>query len=89
MFSVSVRAQESKPAKYGPDVVTKAEQILADAELRRSGKSIQSTGIATISRAISSLAREKRELRLVYQDWKSIADRLARVRQELQRLNAQ
>lgn len=89
LFPSPSTAQEAKSSKYGPEVVEKAEQILGGVELRRSGKAIQSTGTSTISRAISGLAREKRELRLVHQDWKSFADRLAAIRQELQRLNAQ
>lgn len=81
------KAQEAESPKYSPDVVAKADKILEGVGLRRSGKAIQSIGFPEISRAISGLAREKRELRLVHQDWQSVADRISNVRQELQRLN--
>ncbi len=92
LLSGRLPAQETESqqsSKYSPDVVAKADKILEDVGLRRSGKSVQSAGTSEISRAISGLAREKRELRLVYQDWKKMADRVVGVRQELQRLNAQ
>ncbi len=82
-------AQEPKSEKYSDDVVAKAEKFLADSGLRRSGKTIQSTGTSEISRAITGLAREKRELRLVAQEWQQVSDRLAAARRELERLNAQ
>jgi aspartyl protease family protein len=82
-------AQESESPRYSPEVVAKAEKALNEIGLRRSGKSIQSVGIPAVSRAISGLAREKRELRLVHQDWKKVADQLVSLGQEQQRLNAQ
>lgn len=62
---------------------------MEEAGLRRTGKSIQASNTANISRAISGLAREKRALRLVYQDWKKVGDRIAAIGRELQRLNLQ
>ncbi|MCG8650868.1 MAG: aspartyl protease family protein, partial [Pirellulales bacterium] len=82
-------AQDSTAKKYSPEVVAKAESILTKAELRRSGKTIQATNLAEISRAITSLAREKRQLRLVAQQWKKVSDQISAAKQEVRRLNAQ
>ena len=78
-----------KPRHYSPEVVAKADAILSDAGLKRSGKVIQSTETASVSRALGSLNRPMRELRLVYKDWKQAADRVTKIAQELKRLNAQ
>jgi clan AA aspartic protease (TIGR02281 family) len=75
--------------KYPPEVVAKAETVLQESGLRRSGKSIQSTETAAIGRAITNLARDRRELKLLRQNWTTVADRIAAVKQELRRLNAQ
>ena len=85
----SVTARDSAGEKYSPAVVKKAERILAEMELKRTGKSIQSTSNAEISRTISGLTRKKRELRLLQQDWTSVAEKIAALRQELNRLNNQ
>lgn len=85
LLSTDVTAQ--KP--YSDAVVTKAETILQEADLRRSGKVIQMTGNSSISRALSGLTKEKRELRLLRQDWQKVVDQLAAVRKELERLNTQ
>ena len=58
-------------------------------KLRRSGKSIQAIGSAEISRAISSLTRKKRELRVIHKEWKQVADQITALRLDLKRLNAQ
>jgi aspartyl protease family protein len=87
LFASPLRAQESESGKYSPEVVAKADKILEGVGLRRTGKSIQSKGMPAVSRAITSLTREKRELRLVYQDWKRVDDRLATIRRELQLSN--
>ena len=89
LLPTKLTAQDAESPKYSPEVVSKAEKILAGIELRRKGKTIQSTDTSEVSRAISGLGREKRKLRLVQQDWKQVANRLVDVRRELQRLNAQ
>jgi len=89
LFAGPLSGQESKTAKYGPKVVAKAEKILTDLELRRSGKSIQSTATVEISRTITKLTRKKRELKLVQQEWKRVAEKIAAIGQEQRRLNAQ
>jgi aspartyl protease family protein len=80
-------ATAQKP--YGDAVVAKADQILKEIELRRSGKVIQMTGNATITRALSSLTKEKRELRKLRDEWQQVVDQLTFVRNEIERLNVQ
>jgi clan AA aspartic protease (TIGR02281 family) len=84
-----LRAQDAGAAKYSPEVVAQAEEILKDVKLRRSGKTIQSSGTSDVSRGITGLAREKRKLRLVRQEWQEVVDRLDAIRRELERLNVQ
>lgn len=81
--------QVAKTEKYSPEVVEKAEKILESADLRRTGKQIQATGTTDITRAMSGLAREKRELRLLHRDWKVISQQMAAVGKEQQRLKNQ
>ncbi len=82
-------AQDTPTKKYSPEVVAKAEKVLQDSGLRRSGKTIQATGTSHISRAIASLTREKRELRLIDKEWKKTADQIKSLKQQVRRLNAQ
>ncbi len=89
LLVIPLTAEDAKPPKYGPKVVEKAEKILADLQLRRNGKSIQSTATNEISRTITGLTRKKRELRLVQQQWQGVADKIAAIGQELKRLNVQ
>lgn len=86
LLTLAASAQETA---YPPAVVAKAEKILADAGLRQSGKSIQSTETADVGRGISSLSRSKRELRLVYQDWAKLDQYITQLKAEKKRLNAQ
>lgn len=83
-------AQDSgESKKYSPEVVAKAEKILADADLRRSGKLIQSVGTSELSRAISGLNKTKRELRKLRQSWEEAAGGVALVQQQIQAMKAQ
>lgn len=75
--------------KYSPDVVAKAERILEEAGLRRSGKEIQATGAAKLSRAMTSLTRDRRELKLVHDEWKRLADQDTALRGALAQRNLQ
>ncbi|WP_146460506.1 TIGR02281 family clan AA aspartic protease [Rubripirellula tenax] len=75
--------------KFSPDVVAKAEAILDGVQLRRAGKVIQSTNTSEVARAISGLARSRRELKLVYQDWKQVGEHISAIDMELKRLNIQ
>lgn len=60
---VAVSAEEAATL-YGEEVVAKADAILKKAQLRRSGKGLQFLGAADLSREISGLTRQRRDLRL-------------------------
>lgn len=87
LWWVPLPAQEDR--KYSPQVVAKAESILAAAGLRRSGTSLQATRTAELSRTLAGLVRQQRELKRLHQQWQAVADKIAAQRSELQRLNAQ
>ncbi len=82
-------AEDSNNAKFSPDVVEKAEKILENEGLRLSAKSIQSTHTSEISRALTSLARQQRELKLIQQSWKAVAAQVDANRAQLQALHTQ
>ncbi len=77
-LSAGAASQDSTPPRgtYSDTVVEKANQILFEAELRRSGKSLQSTRAAELSRLVSGIARSRRELQL---QQNSVADSQARL----------
>ncbi|QDT12570.1 hypothetical protein K239x_45800 [Planctomycetes bacterium K23_9] len=81
--------QNAAAAKYSDDVVKKAEQILKEAGLRRNGKSYSAINTTGVSRALSGLSRQRRQLGLVYKDWKTANGQLAALQQQLKRLNVQ
>ncbi len=83
------KAQDAASPKYSSEVVAKAEKILAAANLRQSGKAIQSTDTADIGRAISGLARVRRELKLLDDDWRAVEKQLHMMDEEVKRLNVQ
>ena len=89
LFAAVAPADEAKIGKYSPEVVSKAEKILAEHDLRRNGKQIQSSVTTSITRSISGLSREKRELRLLQKDWDATDSRLKLVRQQLEQLKQQ
>ncbi len=76
-------------AKYSPEVVQKAEKILEAEGLRQSGKTIQPTHSTEISRALTSLTRQQRELKLIQQSWKAAQAKVDLNRNQLQQMNAQ
>ncbi|GAA5506775.1 retropepsin-like aspartic protease family protein [Novipirellula caenicola] len=76
-------------AKYSPEVVQKAEKILEAEGLRQSGKTIQPTNATEISRALTSLARQQRELKLIQQSWKAAQAAVDLNRNQLQQMNTQ
>ncbi len=84
-----VVAADPESEKYSPEVVAKAEKILEEHSLRRGGKQIQATGTTVITRGITGLTREKRELRLLQKDWDAGGMRLKVLRQQLQQLKQQ
>ena len=89
LFSGVVAADEPKTEKYSPEVVAKAEKILQEHSLRRSGKQIQAMGTTPVTRGITGLSREKRELRLMQKDWDAGGVRLTALRQQLQQVKQQ
>ena len=88
-FPGVVGAADPKIEKYSPEVVAKAEKILEEHSLRRGGKQIQATGTTVVTRGITGLSREKRELRLMQKDWDAGGLRLKVLRQQLQQLKQQ
>lgn len=88
-FAGVVVAADPKTEKYSPEVVAKAEKILEEHSLRRGGKQIQATGTTVVTRGITGLSREKRELRLLQKDWDAGGVRLKVLRQQLQQLKQQ
>ena len=86
-----MKAQESPNAgkKYAPEVVAKAQKFLEGVGLRKSGKIIQASKTSEISRAISGLTREKRELKLVSREWQQVANQILIIKQEQEQLKVQ
>lgn len=82
-------AQDTKTKTFSPEVVAKADKILEEIGLKRSGKTIAAANTAEVSRAISALSRERRQLKLVYDDWKKANDQLGALQQHMKRLNIQ
>lgn len=89
LFLGVVAADEPKNGKYSPEVVAKANKILQEHSLRRSGRQIQAMGTTPVTRGITGLSREKRELRLMQKDWDAGGVRLTTLRQQLQQLKQQ
>lgn len=83
LFITIARAQEP----YAESVVAKADEILKNAGLRRSGKTLQATDAAELSRELSSLNRERRELRLQQTEFQDAEKQLAVFDQNLAGLN--
>ncbi len=83
------RATGEETTRYSADVVDKATKILEQAGLQRSGKTIRATNTADVSRAITGTSRQRRELRLVAEQWKQAKQRAAAIRQQLRLLDTQ
>lgn len=78
------------PAIRFPEaVVAKADKILLNVGLRRSGNSLQSTDAAELSRSLSDLARSRRELRLEQQALTASQAKLTSLENELDQLHHQ
>jgi aspartyl protease family protein len=74
---------------FSDAVVAKADKILDAHGLRRSGKSIQSSRVIDVSRAMSGLSRSKRDLKRVHVEWKAADDAVKLNRQHSALLNRQ
>lgn len=82
-------APSETPKKYSDSVVAKAETILKENGLQRSGKALQSLLTKDISREVAGLTKKRRDLSLQQKDWQSLVLQLMRIRTELRKLNAQ
>ncbi len=80
-------AAAAKP--FNEQVVAKADKILADAGLRRSGKAITTTATADVARGMTGLTRSRRALKLVYDTWKQTSNQLAQLKRQSEQLNAE
>ncbi|EMI53704.1 putative secreted protein [Rhodopirellula sallentina SM41] len=78
----------ARPA-YSQAVVAKADAILKDAGLRRSGKALQSTEAADFSRRLSGITRDRRELRLKQKAFTESESKLDVIESEISQLNRQ
>lgn len=74
---------------YSEAVVAKADAVLKDAGLRRSGKALQSTEAAELSRVLSGITRSRRELRLEQKKLLDTQTKLASIEAEISKLNRQ
>ncbi len=74
---------------YSEAVVAKADAVLKDAGLRRSGKALQSTEAAEFSRLLSGITRSRRELRLEQKNLLDTQTKLASIEAEISKLNRQ
>jgi aspartyl protease family protein len=84
---VASQVAEKTATKYSPSVVAKADAILKEIGLKRSGKSIAAINTADLSRAISNLTRERRQLKLVQKDWQTAKDQQAVMQQQMRQLH--
>ncbi len=75
--------------RYSDAVVAKAESILAEAGLRRSGKMITVTDTGDVARALGGLSKDRRALQKVQQDWQLVVSQLDAIRKQLEQLNSQ
>lgn len=83
-------AEDEKPSRgYSPAVVAKAEKILADNGLRRSGKSLMSSIATDLSKAMSGLSRDKRDLKSVHKEWVNAESNLRLNREQIKQLTRQ
>ncbi len=90
LMLIPVFGQESKPAaKFGDDVVAKADKIFADAGLRRSGKTIATNLTADVSRGMTTLARSRRSLKMVNDTWKQTAAQISLLSHQAELLTRQ
>ncbi|MEM9586757.1 MAG: retropepsin-like aspartic protease [Planctomycetota bacterium] len=75
--------------RYSPAVVEKADKVLDQAGLKRTGKSIVSTRTTAIARTLGQLNRQRRELRLVAKESLQAKQRLELMRANRQKLLSQ
>jgi len=77
------------PAAYSEDVVAKADKILTDAGLRRSGKTVLATGTSELNRSIANLAKSRKAIKQLADARKLTEEQLELTRQQFRLLDAQ
>lgn len=73
--------------KFSPQVVAKAEKILEEIGLRQSGKTISSSKSGEISRAITGLIREKRQLKLINKEWTASSEAVSLLQAKIKQMD--
>lgn len=68
-----------QPAPYSEEVVAKAERVLAEAGLKRNGRTIVATEAAEINRSLTSLTKPRRALKSLVDSRQQTADQLRKV----------
>jgi|SRR6056297_353445 len=81
--------REKNPPPYSKEVLDKAVDILDAAGLRVSGSKILSSRTSPLARALTALAKQRRELKQTHQLWQQAVSVETNIRNELQRLNVQ
>jgi clan AA aspartic protease (TIGR02281 family) len=74
---------------YSDEVVAKADKFLADAGLKRSGKTIFAVGIGELNRVLTSLSKSRKAIKQLADARKQTEAQLARTQQQFQLLDAQ
>ncbi len=82
-------ATETPAKPYSDEVVAKADKVLGEAGMKRSGKTILVTEAAGMNRAVSNLAKPRRELKQLQDTWKQTSNQLQANRQQFESLNSQ
>lgn len=78
-----------KPAGYSDEVVAKADKIVADAGLKRSGKTILSIEAADIHREIANLTKSRRTIKQLADARKASDDQLKWLSEQFRLVDAQ
>ncbi len=86
---LALNAQDVTASRYSPEVIAKADKILEQIDLKRSGKTIVATNTSDISRAIAALARQRRQMKVVANEWEKANNHLAQLNHQMKLLNVQ
>ncbi len=78
----------TQPA-YSEEIVAKAEKILTDAGIRRSGKTLLAAGTQDLNRTLNNLAKARKTIKQLSDARKLTAEQLELTRQQFRLLDAQ
>ena len=78
---------EATTQRFSPEVQQKAEDILRAAGLQVSGTRLIATNTAEIGRALSTLGRDKRKMKLVRERWQSVNTQIATINRQMRQSN--